>query len=596
MPIWVLLQPYSLPITVAHQAHITGTSIDGSSEDWKTVSHLLIFHPMRRILPGLFSTSYVLFRFTLTQLLIRPLVVATNIGLLCLQGFILGALYVSHSGNSYLFALVKGWAGASWFQVSHNLIAYLSDILISRLHGLYISRLDKERKRHCYILGVSGSGKSATMESLLYRDIKQGHGIALIEPHGELTYRCLHYDLLSLNQSSQTYKRLVLFDLESQRPTAFNIFNIPLPDEPVERQIRIDEVVSSYMPAFQMAISPEMTENMHAMLRNVFTAVFYLPEPSMADVVQILAPNGMLENKYHRLIDSLPNHILRAYFQQDFFSNTVEKTKAPLRNRLQHLLTQCQLQKSLLAKENALDFDAVLREGKILIVRASKERVGEQTARMIGNLIHQCLYAAALRRNIRRQITPFYCYVDECQNYMSQTVVQGLSEARKFGFHYVLANQYLGQGMSKDQQKALLSCRVKLCGAVNADDANEMAKQMNIEAHKRHLKTLKAGEFYIHKGEHKGHFVKFPRTFTLPTGLVGRKRSSVYMQQPNYTALLRHLTNKPHEPHPPLKSTSTPSNHLRDKAHFIRHIDLSRFNLSLAQSTPTIGNHLPHHR
>ncbi|WP_172822297.1 DUF7146 domain-containing protein [Magnetospirillum moscoviense] len=138
--------------------------------------------------------------------------------------------------------------------------------------------MDKARTRHTYILGMSGSGKSVTMEMFLYRDVRKGHGIALIEPHGELADRFLHFDLFRLDHKGQAHQRLVLLDLESPEPTPFNIFRIPLPSDPVSRAIRIDELAASFLQALKLAIRPEMTEGMEAMLRNAITAVFHLTQ------------------------------------------------------------------------------------------------------------------------------------------------------------------------------------------------------------------------------------------------------------------------------------------------------------------------------
>lgn len=383
------------------------------------------------------------------------------------------------------------------------------------------------------------------MEMFLYRDVRMGSGIALIEPHGELADRFLHFDLFRLDHRSQAHERLVLLDLESETPTPFNIFRVGLPSDPVARHIRIDELAASYLPAFSMAIRPEMTEGMEAMLKSIITAVFHLPDPSFNDLIGILDDEDHLETRYWRLFESLENPILRGYFEKDFFRSKMEVTKAPLKDRLRGLLRSRQIQQAFLASENAVDFDAILREGKILVVRARKNVLGEEASRMIGNLAHQMLYAAAFRRlSLGKALIPFFCYMDECQNYINETVINGLSEARKFGLHYVLANQYLNQNMTLTQQKALLNCNVKICGNVNYADAVKMAKEMGVKDGKGRFRWLKAGEFFVHIKGKLVRFVRWPRTFALPSSRVGRCRHAVYMLEKDFRALMARLRKR----------------------------------------------------
>lgn len=491
---------------------------------------------------ALFKLSGVFLGWIVSSLIIRPIAILANAAMLAIAGLLLLALYVSASPDGYLFSLVRSWALGAWFQVSRNLLAYLPEWLAMRLTRAWSSSMDKARARHSYILGMSGSGKSVTMEMFLYRDVRMGNGIALIEPHGELADRFLHFDLFRLDHRSRAHERLVLFDLESETPTPFNIFRVSLPADPIKRHIRIDELAASYLPAFTMAISPELTEGMAAMLKSVITAVFHLPDPSFIDLINILDDEEQLETRYWRLFESLENPILRGYFEKDFFRKGAALTKAPLKDRLRGLIRSRQIQQSFLAKENAVDFDTIMREGKILVVRARKTVLGEDASRMVGNLVHQMLYAAAFRRlSLGRRLTPFFCYMDECQNYINETVIDGLSEARKFGFHYVLANQYLNQKMTLTQQKALLNCNVKICGNVTHEDAVKMAKEMGLRDDRNRFRWLRPGEFFVHIKGTLPRFVRWPSTFALPSSRVGRCRHAVYMLEKDFRALTARL-------------------------------------------------------
>lgn len=342
---------------------------------------------MHRKTPSFSSAITAIF----SAIFIRPTVITANVCQLVIAGLLALALHLLSSPDGRMLSLIRTWAAASWFQISRNLTAYLPEWLAMRLSRAWSSSMDRARTRHTYILGMSGSGKSATMEMFLYRDVRKGHGIALIEPHGELADRFLHFDLFRLDHKGQAHQRLVLLDLESPEPTPFNIFRIPLPSAPVSRAIRIDELAASFLQALKLAIRPEMTEGMEAMLRNAITAVFHLPDPSFRDLIGILDDAGSLEARYHCLFEGLENPILRGYFEKDFFRPKADLTKLPLKDRLRNLLCSRQVQRAFLAEENAVDFEAILAEGKILVVRARKNVLGEDASRMASG--HCCSVA-----------------------------------------------------------------------------------------------------------------------------------------------------------------------------------------------------------
>ena len=109
---------------------------------------------------------------TFSAIFIRPAVIATNAFQLVIAGFLALALHLFSSPDGRILSLLQTWAAASWFQISRNLIAYLPEWLAMRLSRAWSSSMDKARTRHTYILGMSGSGKSVTMEMFLYRDVR----------------------------------------------------------------------------------------------------------------------------------------------------------------------------------------------------------------------------------------------------------------------------------------------------------------------------------------------------------------------------------------------------------------------------------------
>lgn len=380
---------------------------------------------------------------------------------------------------------------------------------------LWFARLfsGNDRFSHSFILGASGSGKSSTFEYFLNGDVLNNYGLLLIEPHGDLTNRFLHHKVFSKNHPSQAYKRLVVLDFESLSPTPFNIFKLSLPSDLARKQIRIDSLVSGYMSAFTKAM-PEMTPAMLNLMRNVMTATFYLKNPTFFDLIKMLDNYENLENKYLSVFAKLPSPSLRHFFSSDFANLDLQRTKEGLKRRLSSLISQRQLELSLCAKENVVDFEDIMNNGKILVIKASKE-LGEDISKLVGNLVLQFVYNQSFyRKQHSKKTIPFFCYIDECHNYISDSVIKGISEGRKFGLHFVLANQHLGQSMTDREQKAVLNSNVKICGKVNYEDASRMAKEMGIKNSDRFLR-LRAGEFFYQSGYMFAKAVKFPKSFAV---------------------------------------------------------------------------------
>ncbi len=399
------------------------------------------------------------------------------------------------------------------------------------------------RKKHCHVLAGTGSGKSFLILHLIYRDILRGYGLAVIEPHSQLVNHVLHLKILQLGHKRQYCQKIVLLDFEDPNPPALNLFAIPLPKERDRREMQINAVVQNYMEAFEKAFY-EMPLGVRRVLKNTLIALFDLPGATILDVLDVLKTRNSLPNRYARLFESLENPILKRYFERDFFNSRSEISKDVLRIRIEALLVDRQVRLALTRTGNALNVDQVLREGKILLVKAG-ETIGQETARFLGALIHQLLLFGGFKRVPERYKRPFSVYLDECQNYMSQDVTKGLDEARKAGIQYLLSHQRSRQrGMTYEQQRALDGCAVRIYGKMEYFDAFRLSKQLSMG--KEHLRfvNLRVGEFYAKVGTLKTRFVKFPRYLAPDPGKIGRIEHRYFAKTEQVRKLTKWLKGK----------------------------------------------------
>ncbi len=475
--------------------------------------------------------------------MINPILITYKLVVILLTGLALLFLFIGYPNpNRFIFYTLKRSLFSSFFTLTKLLSFYIPSPFKHGFGWLWsLLIFDEPREMHTHVLGATKSGKSTYLLQMLYRDIKKGNGVAVIEPHGSLIYHLLHFDILQLNNPSKCYKKIVLADFEHHRPPALNLFSIALPQTPAAREMRIDSLVQNYLEAFDKGFNEPMTSGSREALQNILTVIFELPEPNGFDLLDILAPQDQLKARYQRLFARLKHPTLKRYFTDQFFHWNTEASKAALRWRLHGLFKIRQIRLSLTQPNNEIDIREIMKEGKILLLKANKSKVGSGTSRFLGTLFHQLILNEAYQRIFYTGKKPFFLYIDECQNYISKDISEGLSEARKGGLHYMLAHQRLGQEMSEDQQKAMLSCNVKIYGRLEYEDAVKVSKQLRMKGKEDQFIDLRTGEFFVKVGRWWTRFIKFPTTFALKTEKMGKVRHSYFATSKQFKDLLKWL-------------------------------------------------------
>lgn len=346
-----------------------------------------------------------------------------------------------------------------------------------------------DRLSHTYIIGKTGVGKSTLLETLALQDAACGRGFALVDPHGDLVERVM----ASLDWESR--ERVLYLDApDSAQPFGYN----PL------RRVRADKIplaVSGILETLRKLWPDAWGMRMEHVFRNCLYALLERDGSFLPDILLLLQD----EDFRKQVVAGVTNDTVRAFWQDEYENYPARlraEAIAPIQNKLGALLSDPMLYRLLVTPEVDLRFRALMDDGKILLVNLSKGRIGEDSAHILGGLIVSTLGLAAFSRAERPVETrkPFFVYLDEFQNFTTLSLVNMMSELRKYGVGLVLAHQHLHQ-LSDDIRHAVLGNAGSLIAfRVGPEDAGVLAREfqprfdvldlLNLPNHSIYLKLM----------------------------------------------------------------------------------------------------------
>jgi hypothetical protein len=324
----------------------------------------------------------------------------------------------------------------------------------------------KNRRGHIYVVGKTGTGKSTLMLNMLVSDIRQGRGTALIDPHGDLAEEVLQYipkgrvkDVIYFNPADMEY------------PIAFNPLEKVHPDF---HHLVASGIISVFRKLWPDFWGPRLE---HILRHSILTLLEY-PDSSLLDLPRLLT-----DKDFRRVVVGCVTH------QQvrDFWFNEFEKYSAwlkseavsPILNKVGQFVTSTPLRNIIGQKEKTFDLRAVMDEGKILIVNLAKGKIGEDNSAMLGAMLVTKIQLAALSRAdvSEEERKPFYLFVDEFHNFITQSFSGILSETRKYGLNLTLAHQYIEQLDDKIRAAVFGNVGTIISFRVGAEDAKYLARE-----------------------------------------------------------------------------------------------------------------------
>lgn len=292
-----------------------------------------------------------------------------------------------------------------------------------------------DRRRHMYLVGKTGTGKSTLLQRMAISDIQNGEGIAFIDPHGDSIDLILNY--IPDNRVDD----VILFDpADIYHPIAMNMLEL---FDPEQKSLVASALIEVFKQRFEFSWGPRMEH----ILRNCILSLLEVPGSTLLGISRILTDRTYRRYIVHLLEDPVMIDFWNSEFPQLEESRQGAEAIAPIQNRLGQFLSSPTVRNMVSNARSTVRLDEVMDQGKILLANLSKGKIGDDNSNILGTLLVTRLQFAALSRvKIPEQDRKdFFLYVDEFQNFVTSSFATILSEARKYRLALIITHQYLGQ-------------------------------------------------------------------------------------------------------------------------------------------------------
>lgn len=344
----------------------------------------------------------------------------------------------------------------------------------------------EDRRRHLYMVGKSGTGKSKMLELLIRADILAGHGVGVLDPHGDLVDSVLRYvpedrmdDVVYFNPADFDY------------PVAFN----PLEQVPQELRVR---VTIGFIDIFKKLFGNNWTNRLEHVLRYTTLALLDSPNTTVLSILKMLSDKNYRQKIVARIQDS----VIKNFWVNEFaawsekFDN---EAIMPILNKVGQFVSTSLIRNIVGQADNKINIEEIMNKRKILLMRISKGNLGEENAALIGAMVVTKIQQAAMARTAipEEQRQDFYLYCDEFQYFATDTFAEILSEARKYHLNLTMAHQYMGQLSHLIRTTAFGNVGSIINFRVGAEDAAILENEYTPIFKLRDIINLGVREFYI---------------------------------------------------------------------------------------------------
>jgi len=354
----------------------------------------------------------------------------------------------------------------------------------------------KDRQRHVYIIGKSGTGKSVLLSNMIIQDIKNGEGVAVVDPHGDLIQDVLGHipkeraeDVIHFNPS------------DTDRPVGLNMLEVT---DPEQKDFAVQEMIAIFYKLFPPEmIGPMFEHNM----RNVMLTLMEDQEHpgTITDI-----PRMFTDQEYQKYkVAKVKDPVVKAFWEKEM-AKTSDFHKSEmlgyLISKVGRFVENSMMRNIIGQPKSGFNFEDVMNNKKILLINLAKGTTGEVNSSLLGLILVSKLQMAAMKRASmpEEQRQDFYLYIDEFQNFVTDSIATILSEARKYRLDLTIAHQYIGQ-LVQDQDTKIRDAVFGNVGTlmafrVGVDDAEMLAKEfeptfnefdvINVEMFTANLKLL----------------------------------------------------------------------------------------------------------
>lgn len=416
---------------------------------------------------------------------------------------------------------------------THPEITFLGEANFRNAKKRFGIKID-DRRRHVYALGKTGVGKSTFLENMIIQDIYNNRGFAVVDPHGDLVEKVLKFipsnrvnDVIYFNPSDIDY------------PIAFNVL------EKVEPQYR-HLVASGLVGVFKKIWAESWGPRLEYLLRNAILALLDYQDATLLGIPRILVDPTFRK----KVIATLQDPVVKAFWVDEFSKyNQQFLTEAisPIQNKVGQFLSSSLIRNIVGQVSSTIDLRKVMDEGKILLLNMSKGRIGEDNSALLGAMMITKLQLAAMSRvdipeHTRRD---FYLYVDEFQNFATESFANILSEARKYRLNLIIAHQYIEQLGEVVKPAVFGNVGTMVIFRIGGNDAEELLKEFEPYYTEEHLVNLPKYNFYIKLMIDGVSSIPFSATNMPPfTGNTGNTSKVIAVTRERYSSTREEVEDK----------------------------------------------------
>ena len=347
--------------------------------------------------------------------------------------------------------------------------------------------LRRDRSRHVYIIGQTGAGKSGMLELFALSDVFYDQGYCIIDPHGDFAINNLRF------VPEKRIKDVVYFNpADREFPVAFNPLEI---SDPSRKPNVCSEVIGVLKRMFGDSWGPRLEH----ILRYTLLALLDRPETTLLDISRMLTDKDFRKETLDYCKDVTVLQFWKHEFGQ-WNEKQVNESIAPVLNKVGAFTANPIIRNIIGQPKSSFDVRRIMDEGKILVVNLSKGLIGEDNAGILGAFLVTKVQLAAMSRSDIPDVAnrrPFYLYVDEFQNFATDSFAVILSEARKYGLNLTVANQYISQMTDSVRDAVFGNVGTTISFRVSADDAPILAKQFEPTFEEQDLLQMNNRNFVI---------------------------------------------------------------------------------------------------
>ncbi len=347
----------------------------------------------------------------------------------------------------------------------------------------------KDRTKHVYVIGKTGMGKSTLLENMAVQDIKNGEGMAFIDPHGKTA------DLLLEYIPPERIKDVVYFaPFDTDYPISFNVLESVDPDK---RHL----VVSGLMSTFKKIWQDAWSARMEYILTNTLLALLEYPEATLLGV------NRMLSDKKFRekVVANVTDPAVKSFWVEEFahYTERMAAEAVPaIQNKIGQFTANALIRNMIGQSKSSFNIREIMDNKKIMIINLSKGRIGETNANLLGGMLITKIFLAALSRadvpdRVMKGLPNFYLFVDEFQSFANESFADILSEARKYKLNLTMAHQYIEQMEEEVRAAVFGNVGTMIIFRVGAYDAEILEKEFAPQFTAEDIVNLGFAQIYL---------------------------------------------------------------------------------------------------